>query len=36
VSESGVVSTTGSGFHEGPAFVSSESRATSLPHCSHA
>ena len=36
VSESGVVTTTGSGFHDGPALVSSESRSASLPHCSHA
>src|SRR4051794_8172440 len=36
VSDSGVVSSTGSGFHDGPALVSSESRSTSLPHCSQA
>jgi hypothetical protein len=36
VSDSGVVTTTGSGFHDGPPLVSSAKRLTSRPHTTHA
>ena len=36
VSASGVVTTTGSGFHDGPPLVSSANRLASRPHTTHA